>query len=72
MVPLHNRYGALEFVNEAEKDEENESNMEEDESPPRLGHPRRSIKTNSKKNLRRVIVMGDSILRGVEDCYLAI
>ena len=66
MVSLHNRYGALELFNEVEKDEENESNKEEDEGPPRPGCSRPGIKTNSKKNPRRVIVVGDSILRGVE------
>ena len=66
MVSLHDRFGALELLNEVEKDEENESNKEEDEGPLRLGRSRTGIKTNSKKNTRRVIVVGDSILRGVE------
>ena len=66
MVPLHNRYGALELVKEAEKDEENEPNKGEDEGPPRPGCSRPGIKTDSKKNPGRVIVVGDSILRGVE------
>ena len=65
-MSLHNRYGALEILNEAEKDEENESNKEEDQGPPRQGCSRPGIKTNSKKNPRSVIVVGDSILRGVE------
>ena len=56
----------LELVNEAEKDEENESKEEEDERPPRPGCLRPGIKPVLKKNPRRVIVVGDSILRGVE------
>ena len=66
MVSLHNRYGALELVNEAEKDKENESNKEEDEGQPRPGHSRPGNKTNSIKNPRSVIVVGDSILRCAE------
>ena len=62
----HNRFGALELLNEVEKYEENESNKEEDQGPPRPGHSRPGIKTSSKKNPRRVIVVGDSILRGIE------
>ena len=65
-MSLHNRYGALELLSEEEKEEENETNKEEDEGPPRPGHSRPCIKTSSKKNPRKVIVVGDSILRGVE------
>ena len=65
MMSLHNRFGALELLNEEEKDEEDETNKEEDQ-PLRPGCSGPGIKTSSKKNPRRVIVVGDSILRGVE------
>ncbi|XP_074667595.1 uncharacterized protein LOC141917867 [Strix aluco] len=66
MVSLHNRFGALELLSEEEKEEESETNKEEDPGPPRPGHSRPGIKTSSKKNPRRVNVVGDSILRGIE------
>ena len=65
MVPLHNRFGVLELLNE-DMEKENETNNEEDQGPPRPGHSRKGIKTSSERNPRRVIVVGDSILRGVE------
>uniref|UniRef100_A0A8C8E8K1 SGNH hydrolase-type esterase domain-containing protein n=1 Tax=Otus sunia TaxID=257818 RepID=A0A8C8E8K1_9STRI len=65
MVPLHNRFGALELLNE-DTEEESESNNEEAQGPPRPSHSRKGIKTSSKRNPRRVIVVGDSMLRGAE------
>ncbi|KGL92731.1 hypothetical protein N301_10736, partial [Charadrius vociferus] len=61
-VPLHNRYTVL----------QEERNNSEDGNPPRLEDSLRpsqtttQIKTSSVKKKRRVIVMGDSILRGTE------
>ena len=57
---------ALELLSEEEKEEGNKTNKEEDQGPPRPGHSRPGIKTSSKKNPRRVIAVGDSILRRVE------
>lgn len=64
-VPLNSRYEFLES--------ENQGNENVDEDPSRLeglsraGQANPHIKTYSIKKIRRVVVIGDSLLRGMED-----
>ena len=64
VLPLSNRYGALEYEGLATED------VGEGEAPsrglPRMSQTAPRITTASTKKKRRVIVIGDSLLRGTE------
>ncbi|KGL89130.1 hypothetical protein N301_03229, partial [Charadrius vociferus] len=61
-LPLHNRYGALEIEDNATEDGEDDPTSE----LPRASHSPPRLRTSSTKKGRKVIVVGDSLLKGTE------
>ncbi|KAM9663018.1 uncharacterized protein ACIBXB_016421 [Morphnus guianensis] len=63
-LPLLNRYGALELEDRASEDQGVDEVLSREVPRPSQAAPR--ILTSSEKRKRRVIVVGDSLLRGTE------
>ena len=63
-LPLHSRYGALELEDQASEDQGVDEALPR--GVPRLSQAAPRILTSSEKRKRRVIVIGDSLLRGTE------